>query len=482
MIKERINQASSIIERDLLWGLCKDYGNYNKIRRYIDVNDFSTEEFRDTFLSIKSLYDNSGFKNITESTVKSYCLDKGKSDESSIRLQSFVEMAKEIEIDFEGTYNQFIRTTGMSKWLKKADEFGGIENMVFNIYNKTENAEELRNELDNINKQCFKSYKKATRIVDMSKGMAEYVKDRMFSEANSGVKFMHMPLLQSYVKGIHVGLTGIASYSGFGKSTWAITKFAIPLLEQKQKLLSIHNEQEEDEIRQLYLMAYISMVAKNEKKLHRNYMNYMNKGKITDEQMNYLIKCAEDFEKRYDGLLTFVFVPRFNEDDLEGIILDYKRLGHDHILLDTVKLEDATQGWQGLDNLMNRLDGISKENKLKIVYTAQLAQHMSWRKYLDADCIGKAKSLKDTATELYLFRKILQDEIPTIKCSYWNKDKEWIDGITLDPEKNYIAWFVNKTRHGEDDKIIIYQYDMGFQYMREIGVTNSIKNDKVGGK
>lgn len=480
--QERINKASEMVERNLLWGLCKDYGNYSKVKRYLDVNDFSTEEFKDVFLSIQSLYDNSGFKNITMSSVESYCIDKGKNDESMNRLKSFVDFSKQIEIDFDGAYNQFVRTSGMKKLLKKAETYGGIEQMIFNMYDKTENAEELKNEFDSLSRQCFKAHKKATRILDLGQGMVQYVKERMFSEANSGIRFMYMPLLQSYVKGIHVGLTGICGFSGTGKSTWAITKFSIPVLEQKEKLLSIHNEQEEDEIRQLYLMAYIAMVSRNKKNLHRNYMNWMNKDKVTQEQMDYLVQCAQEFEEKYSGLLMFVFVPRFNEDDLEAIILEHKRLGYNHILLDTVKLEDATLGWQGLDNLMNRLDGISKENKLKIVYTAQLAQHMSWRKYLDADCVGKAKSLKDTATEFYLFRKLLPEEIPTIKCSYWNKEKEWIHNIALDPDKEYIAWFVNKTRHGEDDKIIIYQYDMGYQFMKEIGVTKSIKNDKVGGK
>lgn len=481
MIRERIEQAGESIGRNLLFGLCKDYGNYNKVRRYLDVNDFHSDEFKDMFLSIKSLYESSGFKNITQETVTSYCLDKGKSDDSYERLKSFVSMSKDLDIDFDGIYNQFVRTNGMIKFIKKADTVGGIENMIYDIYDKSENAEELKTELDAVNKECFKVYKKATRIVNLGQGMVEYVKERMFSEENSGIKFMHMPLLQGYVKGIHVGLTGICSFSGFGKSTWAITKFSMPILESGEKLLSIHNEQEEDEIRQLYLMAFISMVAKNSKSIHRNYMNFMNKDKVSEEQMEYLIKCAEEFEKRYSDTLTFVFIPRFNEDDLESLILEYKRTGHHHILLDTVKLEDATLGWQGLDNLMNRLDGISKENKLRIVYTAQLAQHMSWRKYLDADCIGKAKSLKDTATELYLFRKILVEELPTIKCSYW-VNGVWTDGITLDPSKQYLVWFVNKTRHGEDDKAIIYQYDMGFQFMKEIGVTNSIKNDKTGGK
>lgn len=480
MFRERMLNSVQNVERNLLWGLCKDYNNYYKVKRYVDVDDFYFSEFKDIFLSVKSLYESSGFKNITKEVVESYCIDKGGNGDNLERLKSFVDFSKEIDIEFEGVYNQFVRTSGMNKLLTKAEKFGGLEQMFCKMYDTSENAEQLKNSIDMLNKECFKSHKKSLKTVDIGSGMVSFVKERMFSEQNSGIRLMNMPLLQGYVKGIHTGLTGICSFSGFGKSTWAITYFAMSMLEKGEKMLSIHNEQEEDEIRQLYLMAYISMIEKNKKGLHRNNMNFMNKGKITDEQMEYLIKCAHDFEKRYQDKLTFVFVPRFNEDDLESLILEFKRTGHNNILLDTVKLEDATLGWQGLENLMNRLDGISKENNLKIVFTAQLAQSLIWRKYLDADCVGKAKSIKDTATEFYLFRRIHKEEIPTIRCSYWDKDGRWINNIALDPNKEYIAWFINKTRHGEDNKVIIYQCDMGYQFLKEIGVTNSIKRDSNG--
>ena len=153
---------------------------------------------------------------------------------------------------------------------------------------------------------------------------------------------MQFPLVQSYSKGIHVGLTGFLAQSGMGKTTIGIPMFCMPMLESGQKVLSIHNEQEEDEIRQLYLMAYISRVKKNTKGLHRNNFNAMNAHKITADQKKYLIECAQEFEERYKDRLEFVFVPRFNEDDLEALILDYQRKGYQNIFLDTFKTEDSS--------------------------------------------------------------------------------------------------------------------------------------------
>lgn len=481
MIRERVAKASEKTEQMLLIGMCKDYNNFNKIRRYVGEDDFGTDEFKGVYLSIKSLYENSGFKMINEHVVDTYSIDKNLSESEKMRFKTFVSIGKNIEVDFDGTYNQFRRNSGMLKFIKESEKHGGIDNMIYDIYNKTESADDLKMELDGLNKLCFKAHKTTVKTTSLSEGMVKYVKERMFSDDNAGIPFLNLPLLQSYVKGIHTGLTGVCSFSGFGKSSWAITLFSLPILQKGEKLITIHNEQEEDEIRSLYLMAYITRIKGNKLKLHRNTLNNMNQHKVTQEQMDFLIECAQNFEEEYRDRLEFVFVPRFNEDDLEALILEYERKGYKNVLLDTFKIEDATLGWQGMDNLANRMDGIAKERKLKIIYTAQLAQHMSWRRYLDADCVGKAKSLKDTATEFYLFRRVLAEEIPTIKCSYW-VDGKWTHNIQLNPEKTYLAWFLNKTRHGEDDKVIIMQYDMGYLYLKEIGVTNSIKNDKVGGK
>lgn len=495
MIKERIKKASESIERNLLWALCKDYGNYTKVRRYLDVNDFTTPEFQEVYSSIQSLYENSGFKNITTSSVESHCLDKGKTDDRMDRLKSFVEFSKEVDIDFEGVYNQFRRTSGMTKFLNQAEKFGGVEHMLLNIYDKTDTADDLKNELDTINKLCFKNYKSAVKVSSLSEGMVEYVKKRMFKKDGRSIDFIKKPLLQTYSKGIHVGVTFLAGMTGAGKTTLTIPFFSIPILESGQKLLSIHNEQEEDEIRQLYLMAYISEIKGNSSKIHRSNLNHDGVNKLSSEQMEFLIESAQEFEERYKDRLEFVFIPRFNPDDLEQMILEYKRKGYDNVLLDTFKQEDSNDGWEGLDTLAKKMDGISKELGLKIVCTAQLAQHTAWRKYLTVSCIGKAKSIKEVATSFYMFRWLSPEEIPTIKYSYYRKNEEtkkieWkndmeLEGFRTDSygkkhPRNYIVMFNDKQRKAEDGQIFIYESDLGGLYFKEIGRTTSIKNDDNG--
>lgn len=494
-MKNRLEQAGYEIERNLLFGLLRDYRNFKKINKYVEANDFNCDEYRSIYLLIQSLYGSNNFKKIDKLTLKTIGLEKGLSANDVFVLESFLDISNGIEVDFEGTYSLFRKINGMRKLFNIAQQHGGIENMLFDIYNEAKDADTVKNNLERLAKSCFKEYKSSSRMVDMSKGMLEYVQNHMFANEGKSIPFgKQFFFLQQYSKGIHVGVTFWGGFSGTGKSTTVIPIFCIPILESGQKLLSIHNEQDEMEIRQLYLFAYIAMVKRDTKGIFRQNMNYEGKNKFSQEQYDYLCQCAVEFEKRYESRLEFVFTPRFAEDDLENLIEEYNRLGYKNVLLDTFKQEDSTNGWEGMDNMAKRMDGLSKDLELKIVCTVQLAQHMSWRKYLTASCISKAKSIKEVATSFYMFRWLRPEEIPNIKYSHFVKDQStgnyhWIsEQLPLDyidqhgqrRPKNYIALFNDKQRKSECGQIILIEADLGRMYFKEIGITTSIKNDDNG--
>ncbi len=74
--------------------------------------------------------------------------------------------------------------------------------------------------------------------------------------------------------------------------------------------------------------------------------------------------------------------------------------------------------------MAKRMDGLARDLELKIVSTVQLAQHMTWRKYLTSNCIGKAKSIREVAASFYMFRWLRPEELPNITYSHFVKDKE----------------------------------------------------------
>lgn len=496
-MRERLEKAGYEVERNLLFCVMGDYGNYKKVKKYVEPNDFNCDEYKNIYSLISMLYDSANFKSITKYTLKTITLEKGMSNDDLSSLESFVDMASMIkeDMDFEGTYSLFRKINGMRKMINEMQKQGGVEKFLFNVYNESDSADDIKRKIDNITKHCFREYRVSSVVSDLSKGMVDYVKNEMFENKGTSIPFdKNFFFLQQYSKGIHVGVTFWGSWSGMGKSTTVIPIFAIPILESGQKLLGIFNEQEESEIRQLFLMAYISMVKKDTKGIFRQNMNYEGRNRFTEEQYEYLCQCAKEFEERYDGRLEFVFTPRFAEDDLEALIEEYKRLGYDNVLLDTFKQEDSTNGWEGMDNLAKRMDGLSKDLGIKIICTIQLAQHMSWRRYLTASCIGKAKSIKEVATSFYMFRWLRPEEIPNIKYQTFKRDESTgkFHPVTLDLEpyyidkhgekrnKNYIALFNDKQRKSECGQVIIYEADLGRMYFREMGITYSIKNDDNG--
>lgn len=496
-MKKRLENAGYEVERNLLFGFLSDYNNYKKTKKYIEINDFNCEEYAQIYGIIRMLYDSNSFKKIDEITIKTISLEKGISEIDLSTMISFVEMSKMLKenIDFEGTYALFRKINGMRKLMSMANKNGGIENFLWNIYQQSDNADTIKNKIDGVVKSCFKEYNVTARTVDMSKGMVDYVKNEMFVSDGNSIPFdKQFWFLQQYSKGIHVGVTFWGGFSGSGKTSSIIPIFCIPILESGQKLLSIHNEQEEGEIRQLYLFAYIAMVKKETNGIFRQNMNYEGRNKFTEEQYAYLVQCAREFEERYDGRLEFVFTPRFTENDLEAVIEDYSRMGYKNVLLDTFKQEDSTLGWEGMDNMAKRMDGISKDLGLKILCTIQLAQHMSWRKYLTASCIGKAKSVKEVATSFYMFRWLRPEELPTIQYSHFVRDKEtnkyhWVsEPLPIDYEDKYgqkrplkyLALFNDKQRKSECGQVILIKADLGTMHFKEMGVTNSIKNDDNG--
>lgn len=494
MDKNSLVQISANNERDLLFALCQDYKNYKKIHQYLDVNDFHVKEYQEIFILLKRIYDNSGYRNITSNSIESFCFEKNIDKKVFIGLASFVEFSQDSAIDFDGTYNQFRRLSGIQKMNEISEKYGGMDNLLYQIYNKYDTTDDIKKSIDNLTKSCFKTYKTSTRRIDLSSGMLDYVQNKMFYNDGQSIHFIHGHyLMEYYSKGIHVGVTFIGGQSGSGKTSITIPFFGISILESGQKLLGIFNEQDESEIRQLFLFAYISRVKKDTKGLLRQNFNADGRKKITDEQFMYLCQCAKEFEERYDGRLEFVFIPRFNEYDLENLIEEYARLGYKNVLLDTFKQEDSEKGWEGMDNLAKKMDGLAKDLELKIVCTIQLSANTSWRKYLTVSCIGKAKSVKEVATSLWMFRWLRSEEIPNIKYSCFNRQGDKIvwsmdnqlqstykDSNGQTREKKYIAIFNDKQRKSECGQVIIYEADLGSMFFKEVGVTNSIKNDDNG--
>lgn len=99
------------------------------------------------------------------------------------------------------------------------------------------------------------------------------------------------------------------------------------------------------------------------------------------------------------------------------------------------------------------------------------------RRYLDLSCVGKSRAIAETATQVVMFRTITAEEKEKINVYNLHKDSETgkltniRDTVTLDPDKDYIVLFTPKNRFGDTRPQIVYERNMAWNSLREVGLT-----------
>ena len=100
------------------------------------------------------------------------------------------------------------------------------------------------------------------------------------------------------------------------------------------------------------------------------------------------------------------------------------------------------------------------------------------RKFLDLSCVGKSKAIAETATQVVMFRTMANEEKEKIEVYRYHRDvnsgkytsiRETVD---IDPEKDYIILFTPKNRFGDTTPQIVYERNMAWNSLREIGYTH----------
>jgi len=99
------------------------------------------------------------------------------------------------------------------------------------------------------------------------------------------------------------------------------------------------------------------------------------------------------------------------------------------------------------------------------------------RRYLDLSCVGKSRAIAETATQVVMFRTLSADEKE--KIVVYNRKKDPATGkftsikeqVPIDPDKDYIVLFTPKNRFGDTQPQIVYERNMAWNSLREIGYT-----------
>jgi hypothetical protein len=111
---------------------------------------------------------------------------------------------------------------------------------------------------------------------------------------------------------------------------------------------------------------------------------------------------------------------------------------------------------------------------VRFIATAQLAGSTIAQRYLNINCLAKAKAIKEVCGQHVMLRRVWQDELDEKSKNYispyrYNKDTGHEEKLQLDPTKAYTIMFFDKNRYGKAEIQLIWQSNLDFNSWRCLG-------------
>lgn len=253
-------------------------------------------------------------------------------------------------------------------------------------------------------------------------------------------------------------------------TTSAILTYVLPALEVGEHVLIIANEQNEEQFAQMMLATVLfNKIGKLKGKLNRQKLLF---GNFSEDELEDLHRASE-YLKKYKGYLHYVHLTEYGTTNVKRIIKRYAKLGVKTVLFDTLKPydESSDKAWAEFSETAKELFTLAQKEDIAIVATAQLSSEASKRKFLDLSCIGKSRAIAETASTVVMFRRLQKEEREKLYVYDYVKGTSTTKQIPLDREKDYVVYFIPKNRYGGTEKQIVYERNMSFNTMKEIGYT-----------
>ena len=313
---------------------------------------------------------------------------------------------------------------------------------------------------------------KTLQVENISKGYDKYIEE--WDKGRSVGIEVGFPMLNYRMVGIHPGsLVLHLTTIGNGKTTSAILFYLLPAIKSGHDCLIVANEQSLDEWRQMILSTVLFNCVHTDTHMTRHSLLV---GGFDDQEKENLHIAAEWLENQ-KGQIYFAELPDYNIRSAGKLVKKYSRLGVKLCLVDTFKpeREDADRAWADLSEAAKNLFQVAKRENCAIIATAQLASSAMRQRYLDLSCVGKSRAISETATQVIMFRNMTEQEKDKLKVYKYDTDQETGKKtkiqVELQFDKNYIILFTPKNRYGETTPQLVYERNMNFNSMREIGYT-----------
>mgnify|MGYP002768548689 CR=1 FL=1 len=275
----------------------------------------------------------------------------------------------------------------------------------------------------------------------------------------NGNEIRTFPFMSANTLGLKPGtLSAWGAFSGTGKTTYMVT-VAMSLVSKGEKVVMVTNESRLSELNAIFLSWIIYRVF--------GYYNISKRkiisGRFTDEEFEVCKKAQQYWREHYAKKIKIEVLSdadtKFSCQLIKRAIL---REAASVFIVDTMKMtiSDGPQdnSWMSLIKDVRALTEIAMRYNVIGIFTLQLAMSASNKCWLDGSCLANCKQMKETLSNLVLFRKLygpeLDPESPYFIKPFRRKQNEngqWYDEpYDADPSKQWIIAFSDKTRRGID--------------------------------
>lgn len=465
---KKLTLKREAIECNFIFALYKDPTLIDDYKNIVNGTDILTEDGIFYYGLAQQLY-KAGYQAFDNISLYSFLEDKkilksGFEDRGGYR--SITEITSLINTDNIGIYYDELIKNNMLLRLYDSG-FNVIDNLEkLNQMSSSEVYDYYDFQLNNI---CVGKIEKI-KAENLSEGYDSYIKE--WDEGKSVGYKIGFPLLNYRLAGVHKkNLLLHLGHIGNGKTTTAILFYILPVIESGENVCIIGNEQGVDEFRQMILASVlfnkIGYFGMNRQKFIT--------GRFTEENRIAMQKATEWLEN-CKGKIQFIEMTDYSINNVKKIVKKYSKLGIGMFVFDTLKpeLESSDKAWAEFSEVAKELFLLAKKQDVAIVATAQLSSESMARRYLDLSCIGKSKAIAETATQVVCFRTLTNEEKQKLKPYQHQKNE---DGkytkvrkiIDLDESKDYIILFTPKNRFGETQPQLVYERNMSFNTLKEIG-------------
>lgn len=292
-----------------------------------------------------------------------------------------------------------------------------------------------------------------------------------FGDAGENIKgeqISTFPFMSGNILGLKPGtLNCWAAHSGAGKSTYMITVL-MSLVSKGEKVILVSNESSISDVKIQFLIWILTRCLDYWKISKKK----LTSGNLNDEEKEMIKKARQWWKEKYSKSVKIVTLSDADARLTCQIIKKHiLRDGCTAFLVDTFKL--TTDGgssdsfWMSLIKDTRDLTSLAMKYNVIGLMTVQLALNSLNRCWIDASCLSNSRGIKETLSNLIMFRKVTDAELdpnsPYFIHPFRSKQKPdgtWYEEpYSPDRSKVWRCFFIDKSRRGADSN------DTGVAYL-----------------